>query len=115
MIFEKGDIVEVFFDLPHSKETKTHPAIIISNENVYDLDESYVCVMMTSSTKIDLMSFKITQDMLERTNNKAFSQARCHLITYIVEKHILNRYPLNRLKPEAVNRLHNRIYEVALL
>ena len=48
MSFQKGDIIDVFFDLPYSKETKTHPAIIISNEDVYDKDELYVCVMMTS-------------------------------------------------------------------
>ena len=56
MSFQKGDIIDVFFVLPYSKETKTHPAIIISNEDVYDKDELYVCVMMTSSTETDLFS-----------------------------------------------------------
>ena len=109
MSFQRGDIIEVFFDLPYSKETKTHPAIIISNEDVYDKDDVYVCVMMTSSSQIDMFSFEITQDMLNYTNNKDFSQARCHLISYVMDKHIVCNKPKNSLKENALNRLIVRI------
>lgn len=105
MSFQKGDIIDVFFDLPYSKETKTHPAIIISNEDVYDKDELYVCVMMTSSTETDLFTFEVTQDMLVQKNNKDFSQARCHLISYVMEKHIVGKTPKNTLKENAFKRL----------
>lgn len=105
MGFQKGDIIEVFFDLPYSKETKTHPAIIISNEAVYDKDELYVCVMMTSSTRTDLFTFEVTQDMLVQKNNKNFSQARCHLISYVMEKHIVGKTPKNALTENALKRL----------
>jgi len=109
MSFQRGDIIEVFFDLPYSRETKTHPAIIISNDEVYDKDEVYVCVMMTSSDQIDMFSFEITQDMLNNTNNKNFSQARCHLISYVMDKHIVGNKPKNSLKENALNRLIVRI------
>ena len=112
MALNRGDIIDVFFELPYSKETKTHPAIILSNEDVYDADELYVCVMMTSIEKKDLFSFEITQDMLQMPNNKKFSQARYHLITYIMEKHIFSKYPKNTIKPNALNRLLERINEV---
>lgn len=105
MSFKKGDIIDVFFDLPYSKETKTHPAIIISNEDVYDKDELYVCVMMTSSTETDLFTFEITDDMLVQKSNKDFSQARCHLISYVMEKHIVGKTPKNTMKENALNRL----------
>lgn len=105
MSFQKGDIIDIFFDLPYSKETKTHPAIIISNEDVYDKDELYVCVMMTSSTETDLFTFEVTQDMLVQKNNKDFSQARCHLISYVMEKHIVGRTAKNTLKENALKRL----------
>ncbi|WP_395064127.1 type II toxin-antitoxin system PemK/MazF family toxin [Flavobacterium sp.] len=105
MSFQKGDIIEVFFNLPYSKETKTHPAIIISNEDVYDKDELYVCVMMTSSTETDLFTFEVTQDMLVQKNNKDFSQARCHLISYVMEKHIVGKTLKNTLKENALKRL----------
>ncbi|MDD3003299.1 type II toxin-antitoxin system PemK/MazF family toxin [Flavobacterium sp.] len=105
MSFQKGDIIDVFFDLPYSKETKTHPAIIISNEDVYDKDDLYVCVMMTSSTETDLFTFEVTQDMLVQKNNKDFSQARCHLISYVMEKHIVGTTAKNTLKENALKRL----------
>lgn len=112
MALKRGDIIDVFFDLPYSKETKTHPAIILSNEDVYNTDELYVCVMMTSKENKDLFTFEITQEMLQMSNNKKFSQARCHLITYIMEKHITSKYPKNTLKPNALERLLVRINEV---
>lgn len=105
MGFQKGDIIDVFFDLPYSKETKTHPAIIISNEDVYDNDELYICVMITSSKETDLFSFHVTQDMLIQKNNKEFSQARCHLISYVLEKHIVGKIPKNTLKENALKHL----------
>ncbi len=108
MIFEYGDIVEVYFDLPHARETKLHPAIIISNYKVYDQDEIYICVMMTSNTNIDLFSFEITQEMLFQKNNKPFSQARCHLITYVHEKHFEKR-AINKMKPIYVEKLVSRL------
>ena len=46
MPYERGDIVEVFFDLPYTTETKTHPAIIISNEDVFNTDSIYICVII---------------------------------------------------------------------
>lgn len=104
-------LLTFFFDLPYSRETKTHPAIIISNEDVYDKDELYVCVMMTSSTETDLFTFTITDDMLVQKSNKDFSQARCHLISYVMEKHIVGKTPKNTMKENALNRLLIKINE----
>lgn len=114
MAFNRGDIVEVYFDLPYTRETKLHPAIIISNEDVYNTDEMYICVMMTSSKQTDIFTFEITDDMLTFKSKKKFNQARCHLVSYIMEKHITNGQPLNTLKPNIVDRLVDRINEVSL-
>ena len=114
MAFERGDIVEVYFDLPYHDKTETHPAVIISNHEVYNTDEIYICVMITSSRRKDLFTFEVTQNMLQSKNNKKVSQARCHLVTYIKENHIVGNYPRNRMKVSAVNRLIARINETAL-
>ena len=114
MIYQRGDIVFVYFDLPRSRETKEHPAIVISNDRVYDNDEVYICVMITSDTNIDEFTFKITDDMLEKPLKKDFNQARTHLITYIKETHFCNNKPFSRLKGNSVDRLVSRIVEVSL-
>jgi mRNA-degrading endonuclease toxin of MazEF toxin-antitoxin module len=113
MALERGDIVEVYFELPYSKETKTHPAIIISNEDVHD-EEIYICVMMTTSMQNDIFSFPITNEMLNKPSDKFFSQARCHIISYVMEKHILKNSKNFALKANAVDRLVARIAEVSL-
>lgn len=113
MALERGDIIEVFFELPYSKETKTHPAIIISNEEVHN-EEIYICVMMTTSDVKDIFTFEITDEMLNKPSDKAFSQARCHIVTYIMEKHILKNGKNYTLKQNAVNRLVTRITEISL-
>ena len=107
MALKRGDIIEVFFEFPKLKNTDTHPAVIISNQDVYDTDEGYVCVIMTSSKEfIDKFTFEITENMLQRPNNKGFSQARCHMITFVRESHLVDKnYPKNTLKPNAVERL----------
>ena len=113
MVYQRGDIIHVYFDLPKSKETKTHPALVISNYDVYDQDEMYICVMLTSDEEIDGFSFEITNDMLNKPLPKK-SQARVHLVTYIVEKHFCGNKPISRMKSLSVDRLVERINEISL-
>ncbi|MFD2827185.1 type II toxin-antitoxin system PemK/MazF family toxin [Leeuwenhoekiella polynyae] len=113
MPFNRGDIIMVYFDLPYSVgETKEHPAIIISNEEVYNQDEMYIVVMMTSTGRKDSFSFEIEDEMLLKKNNKEASQARCHLVTYITEKQITpNKREVNTLKEHIVDKLVTYISE----
>lgn len=107
MALKRGDIIEVYFDFPKVDNSIPHPAIIISNDDVYDVEEGYVCVMITSSTNfIDKFTFEITSEMLQRPSNKDFSQARCHLITFVYESHLSDKnYAKNTLKENALDRL----------
>jgi len=114
MAFERGDIVEVSFLIPHNNRLAPHPAVIISSDEVYEADGCYICVMLTTQNIIDRFSFEITDDMLLKPSNKPFSQARCHLVTYITQSHIIQNNHSNKMKPNAVNRLVDRIAITAL-
>lgn len=116
MALKRGDIVEVYFDFPKVKTTQCHPAIIISNQDVYDADDCYVCVIMTSSKLfVDKFTFEVKNEMLQFENNKDYSQARCHLITVVEEKHLINKNSAkNSLKPNALNKLIAYINEVTI-
>ncbi len=113
MAFKRGDIIMVFFDLPYSKSNASHPAIIISNDDVHNSDDTFICVMITSVDRTDLFSFEIDDSMLEK-KGKIVGQARCHLLAFVQRKQIVENYPINTLKPEAVNRLVERINEVSI-
>lgn len=50
MAFQRGDIIMVYFDLPYSESSDSHPAVIISNDDVFEQDGLYICVMTSSTT-----------------------------------------------------------------
>lgn len=112
-MFERGDLVWVYFDLPRQKETKFHPALIISNDSVYNQDDIYICVMLSSSRNTDKFTFELTREMLIRKPKKEFSQVRCHLITYIKDNHISGPV-INTVKPQIVDRIVQHINAKAL-
>lgn len=102
--------------LPGDKTTKNHPMIIISNADVYYNDECYICIMMTSSNlRNDKFSYQVTQDMLIKPINVAYSQVRLHLISYILESHIITTGQRNKMKSHEVDRLIDYIRDVSLM
>ena len=61
--------------------------------------------MMTSSNVNDRFSFHLNDSMLDNPKSKSTSQIRTHLITYVLERHIYQTNPSNKLKPHAFERL----------
>lgn len=115
MPFERGEIVDYEFEIPHNGKFIRHPALIISNEHVYNTDSCYICVMLTSSETIDdMFTFRITPDMLVKPPNKEISQARLHIVTYVLEKNIFTRLPHNKMKAFHVDRLVEHITQITL-
>ncbi len=114
MSYNRGDIVEFYLELPYQESSKPHPFIIISNEEVYEQDGMYICVMITHSENIDQFTFEIENKMLTKNVDGNFSQARCHLIVNIKEEEIIPTMARNRIKNKYVDRLVSRIEMVSL-
>jgi len=112
MAFKRGDIIMVYFDLPYAKSNASHPAVIISNDDVHNSEDSYLCVMITSVDGNDLFTFNLEPSMLE--SGSVTGQARCHLIGFVQERQIAETHPIATLKKEVVNRLVERISEVSI-
>lgn len=100
------DIVEVVFD---EDLGGNHPAIVISNKLVQEVEGYFVCVMMTSQDYDDEFSFLITDDMVMKPLNKPHSEARCHLINFVPIDAILKNSHSNQLKVEAFKDLIKKI------
>lgn len=105
MPYQRGNIIEIAFDLPYDGSSPTHPFVIISNDDVYEYDGMYVCVMLTHMKKIDLYTFEITEDMLLKKGDGKFSQARCHIIANVRDEDIIPNNQRNSLKLNAVSRI----------
>jgi len=111
MPYKRGDIIWVYFSLPYERGyTKEHPAVIISNDQVYDHDDMYIIVMITTSPRTDRYSFHLKDNMLTGKMPKENSQARTHLISYLTEQQIVtDRKVISSLKKDYVDRLVERI------
>jgi len=105
MPFNRGNIVEIAFDLPYDGASPTHPFVVISNDEVYEEDQMYVCVMLTHMRKTDLYTFEITPDMMSKPGDGRFSQARCHIIINVSDDDIVHPLSKNSLKLSAVSRI----------
>lgn len=66
------DIIEVVFD---DNLGGNHPAIVISNKLVQDVEGYFVCIMMTSKDHDDEFSFVITDDMVVNPLNRHHCEA----------------------------------------
>ena len=110
-MYHQGDIVLVNFPLP--KGFKPHPAIIISCKDVYESEDCYVGLMITSSIIQDNFTFNINNEMLINPLDKP-SQVRCQLIALFHEDEIQNK--LSKLKKEyflnLIKQLNNNVFGV---
>lgn len=100
------DIVEVIFDDDFGGK---HPAIVLSNKLVQEVEGYLVCVMMTSKLHDDEFSFIITDDMVTHPMGRTHCEARCHLLQFVPMEAILKSVHNNQLKIDAFKRLIRRI------
>lgn len=114
MAYNRGEIVEFYLELPYQASSKPHPFIIVSNDEVFEQDGMYICVMITHSEHIDQFTFEIEDEMLLKGGDGKFSQARCHLIVNIREEDIIVTRKRNKMKNNYVDRLVSRIESVVL-
>lgn len=107
------DIVEVIFDEDFGGN---HPAIVLSNKLVQEVEGYFVCVMMTSSNFDDEFSFPIEDNMLIKPLHRKYCEARCHLINFVpVDSIIVNRNR-NQLKinpfKELIKKINNSTFSI---
>lgn len=100
------DIVEVVFD---DEQGGNHPAVVLSNKLVQEVEGYFVCVMLTSTEHDDEFSFLITNDMLVKPHNRPHSEARCHLINFVPLDAIIPNNHRNQLKMKPFKELIKKI------
>ncbi len=115
--FKRGDYVLAKFSLPSDPvglETE-HPILIISPEDTFHIDESYLGVMLTHRSYVDRFTFEIKPNMLVNGGDGSYIQARCHLVTYIFDSFLRSHRILDHMKSEYVDQLVEHIHNSAML
>jgi len=101
------DIVEIMFD---NDLGGNHPAVVLSNRLVQEIEGYMVCVMMTSTAQNDEFSFLITDDMLIKPLNIDHCEVRCHLINFVPVESIIRNANNNQLRIAPFKQLLQKIY-----
>ena len=114
MPYQRGDIIEVNLGMPPDGKVLNHPAVIISSDDVFEDDDCYLIVMLTSQPYGDRYTFEITGHMLTHASNRPYSEARCHLVTYILPSHIVSARSRNKLKRQYVDALVEHMVNCAM-
>tara|TARA_R110000868_G_scaffold304437_15_gene565209 strand:+ start:7462 stop:7818 length:357 start_codon:yes stop_codon:yes gene_type:complete len=110
MPYSKRQIVEVPFVL--NGKIELHPAIILSVQDVFELDEFYICVMISDTDNYnDKFSYKLEEDATTKGLTKG-SCVRTHLITPVRESEIVSGTKRNFIKEENFGYLVDHIAEV---
>ena len=107
-MINQRDIVEVVFDEDFGGN---HPAIVLSNKLVQEVEGYFVCVMMTSSQFNDEFSFVILDEMLSKPMKSKHCEVRCHLINFVpLDAIIINNYR-NQIKINPFKDLIKKIID----
>lgn len=108
---QQGDIVLVNFPLPAG--LKLHPAVIVSNDEVYKTEECYIGIMITSSKIRDNFSLELSNEMLTNPLDQQ-SQVRCQLIALFNENEIEKK--ISRIKKEPliklVRQMNDKVFKI---
>ena len=90
MKVSQSDIVEVMFPLPNGK-LLPHPAIIISNRDVFEVEGIYYLAMLSTKNYNDEFIFEISPNMLTYHTDKT-SYAKLQLIEIFEPTEIIQRF-----------------------
>lgn len=91
MAIKQRQIVEVAFRIPPDGKPMTHPCVVLSNEDINEVEEAFVAVMLTSDKRFkdDEYSFELDNSMLTKPHNLNFCAARIHLIGHFMYRDIV--------------------------
>ena len=101
MKYHQKDIVEVMYPVGNN-QLLPHPALIISADEVYDVEEYYIMLMLSTSKMNPDFAFELTPNMFNYKTDK-ISFAKCQLIEIFEENEIRTRF--GSLKNEAFQNL----------
>jgi hypothetical protein len=97
MGIEQRDIIELPFYLPQG--IQHHPALVLSCNEVIEMEEAFVAALITSQEIDDEYSFPLFDDMLTRPMNAPYREVRLHLISLFRKKDVIrNSQPRTKVK-----------------
>ena len=107
MKVQQRDIVEVNFELPDGR-LKVHPALVISNDTVLNVEDIFYVFMISSKDYNDEFTFELKNEMLSKPLSKK-SFVKCQLIQSYTTDEVISK--LSSLKQVNFDKVLKRIFE----
>ncbi len=107
MKVHQRDIIEVNFELPDGK-FKPHQALVISNDNVLDVEDIFYVVMISSKPFNDEFIFELNNTMLTKPLSKK-SFVKCQLIQAYGTDEVISK--ISSIKPAYFEQVKKKLFE----
>ncbi|MDR3235874.1 MAG: type II toxin-antitoxin system PemK/MazF family toxin [Prevotellaceae bacterium] len=107
MKYVQRDIVEINFMFPDGT-FKPHPAVIVSNNELQEIEEFVYLALISSKEYNQCYSFALADEMLTFKMEKR-SFVKCHLIVVNMERDVLRK--LGRMKEPYFDNMVKKIIE----
>ncbi|MCI0448939.1 MAG: type II toxin-antitoxin system PemK/MazF family toxin [Chlorobi bacterium] len=101
------EIVEVNFQLP-DRTFEPHPIVVISNNNVFDVEDIFYGLMISTKIFNPDFEFEITDEMVSKPFPMK-SYVKCQLIQSYQENEILNRF--GSMGKEHFDKLMEKLFQ----
>ncbi len=96
---------------PLDNVTQDHPFIVLSIKEANEVENTFIAVMITSSSIKDDFSFDLNDNMFEAPLPKKMSHVRMHLVTIYLGREIRGK-KLNTMKEFYFQQLMSTIGEM---
>ncbi|TAH00800.1 MAG: hypothetical protein EAZ15_08330 [Sphingobacteriales bacterium] len=107
MRVNQADIVTLNFELPNGV-FKTHPALVVSNQNVLDAEDIFYAVMISSKNYNDEFTFELSNEMLSKPLLKV-SYVKCQLLQSYTINEVLSK--VSSVKMPYFEQIKQTIFE----
>jgi len=107
MKVNQRDIVLLNFELPNGSY-KTHPALVISNQNVLEAEDIFYAVMISTKEYNDEFTFELTNSMLTKPLSKT-SFVKCQLIQSYTTNEVISK--ISTVKPSSFEKIRQTIFD----
>ena len=108
MAIHQRDIVEVNYLLPNGR-FKPHPVVVISNNEIFEIEGIFYGVMLSTKAYNDDFVFELSDDMLTKPSNRLRSFVKCHLIQAYQENEVTGRY--GQVRKAAFEELKEKVIQ----
>jgi len=107
MRIAQRDIIELNYELPNGK-FKTHPALVISNSNVLEIEDIFYVVMISSNPMNEEFNFELDNSMLTKPLFKK-SFVKCQLIQSYSTDEVISK--ISVLKQDSFEKIIKKIFD----